>query len=136
MAPSVFELQNDMNCQLERVRLEFSTAGPSVSRPVREVLRYIHEHLFDPGLNVSVARLECGLRDNNVSSLFRHELGCSIKEYIEILRMKAARRLLEDERFSIFEIGQSLGYEHPQTFYRVFRRRFGCAPATGRRAGY
>jgi two-component system response regulator YesN len=96
-------------------------------------VQYIHEHLFEPGLNASVARLQCGLRDNNVASLFRHQLGCSIKEYIEVLRMKAARRLLEDERFSIFEIGQSLGYEHPQTFYRVFRRQFGCPPAAGRR---
>jgi AraC-like DNA-binding protein len=120
--------------ELEQVKPELPQVESRGSRAVRELLHYIHTHLFDPGLNVAVARHECGLRDNNVSSLFRHEVGCCIKDYIDVLRMEAARRLLRNERYSVFEIGQSLGYVHPQTFYRVYRRHFGAAPALMRSA--
>jgi AraC-like DNA-binding protein len=125
--------QDDIERELERVLVDLPQASGTSSRHVRDLVRYVHAHLFDSGLNVAVARHECGLRDNNVSSLFRHEVGCSIKDYIDRLRMDAARRLLQHQRFSVFEIGQSLGYTHPQTFYRVYRRYFASAPASDRR---
>ena len=118
---------------LERMRQDLPQTSAASSRHVRSLVRYVHAHLFDAGLNVTVARSACRLRDNNVSSLFRHEVGCSIKDYIDGLRMEAARRLLRDRTFSIFEIGRALGYTHPQTFYRVYRRHFGTAPASARR---
>src|SRR5262245_65555756 len=125
----LFTRQDDIERELERVLVDLPQASGTSSRHVRDLVRYVHAHLFDSGLNGAVARNECGLRDNNVSSLFRHEVGCSIKDYIDSLRMEAARRLLQRREFSVFDIGQSLGYTHPQTFYRVYRRHFGGAPA-------
>jgi AraC-like DNA-binding protein len=133
MMPPLLARDAAIERDLEQVLPDLPQATGRGSRHVRELLDYIHSHLFDPGLNVAVARNECGLRDNNVSSLFRHEVGCCIKDYIDVLRMGAARRLLQNEDYSVFEIGQSLGYIHPQTFYRVYRRHFGAAPAVTRR---
>jgi AraC-like DNA-binding protein len=127
------ERQQSLERELEHVLRGLSSTDDNRPRYVRDLMRYVHAHLFDTGLNVAVARSECGLRDNNVSSLFRREVGCSIKDYIDRLRMDAARRLLQQRRFSVFEIGQSIGYTHPQTFYRVYRRYFGAPPASDRR---
>jgi two-component system response regulator YesN len=130
--PFLLDRQTDLERELERVLVNLPQPHGASSRQVRNLVRYVHAHLFDAGLNVAVARNECGLRDNNASSLFRHEVGCSIKDYIDSLRMEAASRLLQHRRFSVFDIGQSLGYTHPQTFYRVYRRYFGGAPASMR----
>lgn len=126
------ERQQSIERELETVLRSLPQTDHRFSRHVRDLMRYVHAHLFEAGLNVTVARSECGLRDNNVSSLFRREVGCSIKDYIDRLRMSAARRLLQHDRFSVFEIGQSIGYTHPQTFYRVYRRYFGGPPAGDR----
>jgi AraC-like DNA-binding protein len=95
---------------------------------VSRLLRTIHEELFDPLLSVQSLKSHCGTQDHNVSSRFRREVGTSIKTYIETLRMEAAAVWLIETDASIFDISHQLGYEHPQTFYRVFRRHFNRAP--------
>ena len=100
---------------------------------VRQLLEGIHENLFDPDLTVKTLRARCGLRDNNVSCRFRRQVGRTVKDYIEALRMKAACRLLEESDCPVFDLALSIGYSHPQTFYRAFERAFECTPATYRR---
>jgi AraC-like DNA-binding protein len=101
-------------------------------RELRQLLTYIHTHLFDAALNVNEARRSCGILDNNVSCRFRYHMGVSIRDYIEDLRMQAARLLLDKPELSVFEVTRALGYSHPQTFYRAFRRRFQSTPAACR----
>ena len=94
--------------------------------------RCIHENLFDPDLSVKTLRARCGIRDNNASSRFRWTTGKTIREYIESLRMEAASLLLTKCDCAIFDIALSVGYNHPQTFYRAFERTFDCTPAVYR----
>lgn len=103
-------------------------------RDVRAVLERIKLDAFDSELNVRTLKVSCQIRDNNVSSRFRYLLGRSIKEYIEDLRLEAAEILLQEDGLSIFEVAASVGYYHPQTFYRAFYRRHRCTPAEYRRA--
>jgi AraC-like DNA-binding protein len=95
---------------------------------VRKLLNCIHEHLFDPTLNVRSLKTRCNMRDNNVSCHFKHALGISIKSYIEGLRLEAARVLLNRGSYSAAEVAQSVGYTHLQTFYRAFARHYGRTP--------
>jgi AraC-like DNA-binding protein len=134
IASSMYAMQQEIEWQLEQLRCALPPADGALSLRVRKVVHYIHANLFDPDLSAAIVRIRCGLRDHNVSSQFRRELGCAIKEYIDARRLEVALPLLQDARFSIFEIGQSLGYRYPQTFYRVYKRAFGAAPASERRA--
>jgi AraC-like DNA-binding protein len=104
-----------------------------VSCHVVAVMRRVHDSLFDPNLNVNTVKNFCGIGDNNVSCRFKHEVGVSIKSYIERLRVDAARMLLDDGRFSVAEIAQSVGYAHLQTFYAAFGRHFDGPPGEFRR---
>jgi AraC-like DNA-binding protein len=96
---------------------------------VREVLRCIHEWPFDPALNVRELMKRCRLRDHNVSSRFRRELGVPIKAYIERIRLDAAQTLLATGAVTIADAGHAVGYEYPQTFYRAIARRSGRTPS-------
>jgi AraC-like DNA-binding protein len=115
---------------------QFREDNPSPEEPVswqvRRLLGYIHEHLFDPGLSVRTLKARCELRDNNISSRFKNEVGVPIKVYIERLRLDAARVLLEEHPLRVSQIAHAIGYPYLQTFYRVYLRRFRQSPGCGR----
>jgi AraC-like DNA-binding protein len=94
-----------------------------------KLLRCIHAHLFDPSLNVRELRQRCALRDNNISSRFKREMGVPPKEYIDGLRLKAAKYLLQHPDIRTAAAAHAVGYRNLQTFYRAVRRRYGCTPA-------
>jgi AraC-like DNA-binding protein len=107
--------------------------GDELSEELQSVLDCIHGHVFEPDLNVKTLKARCQIRDNNVSSRFRYTLGIGIKEYIESLRMEAAMLLLREEGLPVFHVAKAVGYAYEETFYRAFRRHFGCTPARHRR---
>lgn len=131
--PTLVEQQARIEQDLEAFRIETYPRKEGLTSEVRLILNHVHRHLFDLNLNVEQVKLSCRIRDNNVSSRFRHALGLSIKAYIETLRMEAAERLLKRRKIGVFDVAQFVGYNHLQTFYRAFQRRFGCPPATYRR---
>lgn len=124
--------QAQIEAELDRFRSARQPEDRELPREVREVLDYIHHNLFDSDLNVQTVRSRCRMRDNNISCRFRYEMGMTIKEYIETLRMEAARLLLKRRSLGVFEVAQSVGYYHLQTFYRAFQRKFECTPANCR----
>jgi two-component system response regulator YesN len=79
-------------------------------------------------MSVKVLKHDCGIRDHNFSSVFRREVGITIKHYIECLRVQAACDLLDMGTMTAADVGYAVGYEHLQTFYRVFKRRLLCTP--------
>ena len=115
---------------LERLRRLREDPPPVSGAPhqIHQVYRQIHRDLFDPDLNVKTLKARCGLRDNNISTLFRHILGRSIRDYIEEERLRAVVLLLERDAMPVVEAGLYVGFANPQTFYRAFKRRFGCTP--------
>ena len=121
---------------IRRELFEFQRNGIStpsdLNRDVEQVLEMIHQLLFDVALNVNEVKRRCGIRNNNISLHFRRQLGVGIHEYIEHQRTSAAKRLLANEDLEIFVIGWAVGYEHPESFTRAFRRHEGCPPSVFR----
>ena len=119
--------------KLDHFKAALEVNSSLLPRDIRMLLGYIHEHLFDPALKVSVARRECNAKNNNISTYFRRSLGMGIREYIEHRRMQAATQLLGHDDLEIFFIGLGVGYAHEESFARAFRRRVGCSPSEYRK---
>jgi AraC-like DNA-binding protein len=100
------------------------------SRPVRDLLTAIHASACDPTLSVQALKFRCRLRDNNISSRFRHEVGVPLKQYIDDLRLDIACELLRTGWASVTDAADAVGYVYVQTFYRAFKRRFGRLPGS------
>ena len=62
------------------------------------------------------------------SKLFKQEVGENFIEYVTRTRIKNARRLLEDPRYSIKEICVMSGYSDPNYFSRIFKKYEGMTP--------
>lgn len=124
--------QSWMMAELSRFRHELKAVKKQQPLHIQRAFTYIHDHVFEPGLNVGRVRAHCNLGNNNVSALFRQTTGMGLREYIEDLRLRAACRLLRLEELEIYMIADAVGYEHQETFFRAFRRRYGYPPSIHR----
>jgi transcriptional regulator GlxA family with amidase domain len=83
-------------------------------------------HLTNP-----VARMveRSDLSERTFIRRFRAATGYSPMEYVQTLRIEEAKHLLETTRTPIEMIAVEAGYEDPNFFRRLFKRRVGITPA-------
>lgn len=63
------------------------------------------------------------------SKLFKQEVGENFIEYVTGARIKHAKHLLEDSRYSIKEVCVMSGYSDPNYFSRIFKKYEGMTPS-------
>lgn len=68
------------------------------------------------------------LSTNYLSDLLKKETGMSAIEYINFFIIEEAKNRLLISNESISEIAYSLGFEYPQYFARIFKRKTGMTP--------
>lgn len=84
------------------------------------------EYANPPPLSVLARQL--GISETRLKSGFKSMNGTTVMQYCINKRIEAARFLLKENRHSISEIGNIVGYEDPSAFSRAFRRQSGCSP--------
>lgn len=78
---------------------------------------------------------EFKLSPNYLSDLLRKETGRGTIEFIQRFLVDRAKRRLLDSREAVKEIAYDLGFETPQYFSRVFKKRTGLTPSEFRSRG-
>jgi two-component system response regulator YesN len=68
-----------------------------------------------------------------LSVLFKKEMGETITEYINRVRIDKAKKMLQQVNFKIYDIAQELGYQNPSYFAFQFKKSTGYTPAEYRR---
>lgn len=113
------------------------SATPEVDRPLltsrrlNRALDYMTAHLNRP-ISLSELATVCGLSSTHFSRAFREAMGQPPHAYLVGLRMERAIDLLEQTRLPITEVALSCGFDQPQYFATVFRRKFGLSPSAWR----
>lgn len=69
-----------------------------------------------------------GLDEKYLYSIFKTYLQISVQEYLNNLRIKKAKILLEKSELNISEISYSIGIEDPLNFSRFFKNIVGVSP--------
>lgn len=99
---------------------------------VRAAQEWLAGHFREAGaLQRVIAR--SGIPERTFKRRFRSATGIAPIDYLQNLRIEAAKRLLEGERTAVDEISASVGYEDASFFRRLFKRRTGLAPREYRR---
>ncbi len=88
---------------------------------------WLQDHFEKP---VAIAGLATrfGLSLRTFNRRFRDAVGESPLEYLQALRLDAARQLLQSTNLSIAEIAQRCGYQDTAWFARLFRRLYDVTP--------
>lgn len=91
------------------------------------VLEYLNKNYFnDISLN-DVAK-SVNLSYNYLSKVFKDEIGKSFIDYLTELRLEKSMTLLSDQRISIKEVCQKIGYNDPNYYSKAFKKITGMTP--------
>ncbi len=89
-----------------------------------------HQITKDLSKKITVESLAAGYRisPSSLKNYFSGVYGCSISEYLQIMRMRQAKTQLEATDNSVMQIAASMGYENQSKFSAVFKKHTGYAP--------
>jgi AraC-like DNA-binding protein len=88
---------------------------------LKESVSFIRAHYADP-LTLEDAAAACAMSKFYYSRLFKSALGCSFKEYLNRVRIEAAKDLLRQDKLNISEACYAVGFNDLSYFSRVFKR--------------
>lgn len=94
---------------------------------IKKSIEYIEKN-YSRNISINDISKLIGLNRSYLSSLFKNSLNVSIQEFLIDYRMKKAEELLSNAELSISNIAQSVGYEDPFAFSKVFKKIKGCSP--------
>lgn len=95
---------------------------------------HMQRHLADP-LSVPALAAKVNLSPSRFRALFRAQTGLSPIEYLQRLRLRRARLLVERTFLTVKEVMVLVGYNDPSHFTRDFRRQHGINPSALRGNG-
>ncbi|MDH0092697.1 GlxA family transcriptional regulator [Achromobacter mucicolens] len=101
---------------------------------IQRALVYAKEHLRNP-LTVDELAEAARLSPRQFSRVFREETGHSPAKVVELLRLEAARAMLEAGRHSLDIVARDTGFADRNRMRRAFLRAYGQPPSGVRRAG-
>jgi len=113
---------------LVRHRHERPPETSDAAQKVAQSIIYMTEHLSEP-LRVTALAALANISPAHFTVLFRQQTGCSPRDYLRLLRMHHACRLLQGTQLSVKEIAARLGYRDPFHFSRQFKAFQGRAPS-------
>ena len=99
-----------------------------VDRRITWAVAHILGHLAEPLAIPQIAAL-VNLSPSRFRHLFKTQLGLGPAEYIQRVRLRRARVLIERTFLSVKEVMALVGYNDPSHFSREFRRVHGVAPS-------
>lgn len=117
----------DDYCKLAR-----DNSTRNVSGPVRKIIHYV---LLNDTRNISVTDIAAYLEmtPNYVSSIFKREMGRSLTNYINEVRIDSSMKLLTHTDLSIGEIAEKAGFDDYNYFSRIFKKMMNVSPTEYRK---
>lgn len=142
---SVEEVQADMMQALEKVRsaeemqavvmeafqhcLHLCSEESELPSHAMRMKEYIDTNYMDPDMSVAMVSEYMHLSPIYTGVLFKKEMGQTVVSYIHQVRIEEAKRMLVEDKFSIREISQKVGYVVPDYFTRLFSKTTGMTPS-------
>ena len=120
------QLSLDNLLRLLLVRMSDSEPTQKNSK-ITKILNYIHMH-YAEDVSLSALSRHFSLSQSYIARLFREELGCRPSNYVNKVRISAAKELLASTDFSMAEIAEKIGFSDAYYFSNTFKKAEGVSP--------
>lgn len=107
--------------------------SPSYRATIQEICLYIQERFAFDSVRLSGLAERYSFSQGYLALLFRKNTGLSFTEYLSLLRMDAAARMLAQTDLPIRTVAERCGFSSESYFTRYFSQRAGHSPKAWRR---
>ena len=130
LLPDANMIANDLKKMLldsANVSVRPEASSDHMSKPIVE---YVIANAYDPDINLQDMSEKFGLSADYISSMIKRETGSAFKEYLTLLRIGEARRMLaEDKTLTVNDVAFKVGYRKASNFSKKFKELTGVLPS-------
>lgn len=117
----------ELSACLKEILSEFEDLGSQYTMRQKERLSYKIKKIIEENYNQHFLGLcyiseQVGVSTSYVSKVFKEEYGIGVVEYMNELRIKAAKKLMEKEGITIKEVAEQVGFTSDIHFIRIFKK--------------
>lgn len=105
-------------------KLKYSTRENGI---VNQVCKFVLENI-DEGVSLKAAADSLFMNKSYLSEAFKQKSGISFIEYLNIVKMERAKKLIGDGRLKAYEVAELLGFKDIEYFSRLFKKNTGLTP--------
>ncbi|WP_338044948.1 helix-turn-helix domain-containing protein [Paenibacillus lignilyticus] len=132
-----FETMNDIVSWLRRRFFElsellFNKRRKQDRKLIAEMITYMEEHLLQK-VTLKEAAAKLHFTPNYLGYLFKEETGVTFSDFLNEIRIKKARAMLDNPKLKVYEIAESVGYKNVIYFNRMFKQATGMTPGEYRK---
>lgn len=95
---------------------------------VEKIEKYILQNYPDCNLNISAIAEAMERNPRHISRIFKIQTGEGLLDYINNVRIKKAKEIMEQEEITMEDLAEKVGYTNDRTFRRAFNRAEGTTP--------
>lgn len=106
---------------------------PGCHRKAREAAEYIHAN-FNRDISLKQLAALYFVNEKYLGRVFQDEMGESMRQYLNRIRLQQAARQLESSRQSVLNIALDCGFQNIPYFHRLFQERYHMTPLQYRKA--
>ena len=96
---------------------------------LKNIIDYIVQHLADAQLGVELLASFSKLSRSQIYRKIKALTGKSPVEFIRIVRLKQAVKLMDTKKYTLSEIAYETGFTSPSYFTKSFKDYYGKAPS-------
>lgn len=96
---------------------------------IREIEKLITQDFTEPCPTIESLAKKASMSPSKLKSLFKQVYGKPLYQYYQHYRMLKARSMLITRKFSVKEVGMSLGYANLSNFSTAYKKSFGMLPS-------
>jgi signal transduction histidine kinase/AraC-like DNA-binding protein len=104
------------------------TVTSSDEKLLKGVIDVIEKNIAEPSFNIEDLCRNFYLSRSHFSRKIKQITSFSPKELLNSYRLKRAAQLILENKITIAEISYMVGFEHPNSLSRAFRKQFGASP--------
>lgn len=99
------------------------------SKYVTGAIDFISNHYNDRKLSIDTIAESLGISGGHLSHIFKKETEYTLMSYITHCRVHAAKNLLRDCRYKVYEVAEMVGYRDITYFSSMFKNMVGMTPS-------
>lgn len=99
---------------------------------IKEAIDYIKKY-YDTDVNMAIVSNHISMNYSLFSHLFKQYTNKNFVTYLKDIRMKEAKKLLENTELKISEISRKVGYDNEKHFMKLFKSVCGVSPTEYRK---